>query len=305
MLPISINLPDHFLDEEERCGYVVTKEMKKVWAIMLDLLSEFDRVCSKYGLRYQASWGTLLGAVRHKGFIPWDDDLDVQMFRDDYDQLCEIGPKEFKHPYFFQSKRTDPLTGFFCCKLRNSETTAIAPWEKHSVMKYNKGIFMDIFPVDIVPDDEDSRNSFIKRIEDKRISVLNTGRKMGIYSETTSIVRQMLKRFLHIILTPYRNNHIDEFINEYDELEQLCSSLKGTNSSMVSMPMFMNSHSKMFYYNDYKESTLMDFEFLKIPVAQKYDHALRQLYGDYNQLIVTHSHTALFDPEKSYLNYSI
>ncbi len=101
-----------FLDEKERCGYVVSHEMKKVWAVMLDLLSEFDRICNKYGLQYQASWGTLLGAVRHKGG-PWDDDLDVQMFRDDYNKLCEVAPQEFKHPCLFQSRTTDPFSFFF------------------------------------------------------------------------------------------------------------------------------------------------------------------------------------------------
>lgn len=303
MIPIKISLPDHFLDEEKRCDYLVTREMKKVWAVMLDLLSEFDRVCNKYGLKYQASWGTLLGAVRHKGFIPWDDDLDVQMFRDDYNKLCAIAPNEFKHPYFFQSRKTDPLTGFFCCKLRNSETTAIAPWEKHSVMNYNKGIFIDIFPVDIVPDNEDERNSFFRRVENKRTSVINVGRKMGIFSQTPNFFRQMLKRLIHQILSSYRNKHIVDLLREYDELERLCSSYNGIDSKFVSMPMFRNSHSKVFFFEDYKESTLMDFEFLKIPVAQNYDHALQQLYGDYHQLVITHNHTAIIDAEKPYLVY--
>ena len=303
MLPIKISLPDHFLDEEVRCDYVVTKEMKKVWAVMLDLLSEFDRICNKYGLQYQASWGTLLGAVRHKGFIPWDDDLDVQMFRDDYNKLCEVAPQEFKHPYFFQSRKTDPFSGFFCCKLRNSETAAIAPWEKHSVMNYNKGIFIDIFPVDIVPDNEDERNDFYMRVQEKRSSVINVGRKLGVYSQTPSVIRQTLKRLLHQILKPYRNRHLGDLINEYNELELLCSSYNDVDSRFFSMPMDTSSYSKLFYLEDYIESILMDFEFMKIPVARNYSHALQQLYGDYNKLIITHTHTALFNPEESYLKY--
>ena len=136
MVPLKITLPEHFLDEEERCGYVVSHEMKKVWAVMLDLLAEFDRVCKKNNLNYQASWGTLLGAVRHKGYIPWDDDMDVQMFREDYDKLCTIGPSEFRHPYFFQSKITDPGAGSFFCILRNSETTALSSSETNSITDY-------------------------------------------------------------------------------------------------------------------------------------------------------------------------
>ena len=175
--------------------------------------------------------------------------------------------------------------------------------EKHSVMNYNKGIFIDIFPVDIVPDNEDERNSFYMRVQEKRSSVINAGRKLGVFSQTPSFIRQTLKRFLHQVLKPYRNRHLCDLVNEYNELEQLCSSYNGVNSSFFSMPMDTSSYSMLFYLEDYIQSILMGFEFLKIPVAKNYDHALQQLYGDYNQLIVTHSHTAIFDTEKSYLNY--
>ena len=103
MVNLKIQLPEGFLNEEVRCGYVVTHEMKKAWAVMLDLLAELDRVCKKNNIKYYANGGTMLGAVRHKGFIPWDDDIDVMMFREDYDRLMEIGPKEFTYPYFFQN----------------------------------------------------------------------------------------------------------------------------------------------------------------------------------------------------------
>ena len=74
-----------FFREEIRNGFLVTEKMKRIWYTEISLLQELDRVCKKYGLRYFAEYGTLLGAVRHKGFIPWDDDIDVAMFRDDYE----------------------------------------------------------------------------------------------------------------------------------------------------------------------------------------------------------------------------
>ena len=88
---------------EMRDGYPVAPEMKKLWAVELDLLRVFLSHCERHGLKCWVEGGTLLGAVRHKGFIPWDDDLDVAMMRDDYDRLCQIGNDGLSEPYFLQT----------------------------------------------------------------------------------------------------------------------------------------------------------------------------------------------------------
>ena len=87
---IKLSLPEGFLEEEVRCDYTVSKEMKKVWAVELDLLSEFQRVCKLHNIKYAVWAGTMLGAIRHKGFIPWDDDIDVSMPRPDIERLIQL-----------------------------------------------------------------------------------------------------------------------------------------------------------------------------------------------------------------------
>lgn len=99
-------LPKSFFDEEQICDFFVDKKRKKIWAIELDLLIQFDKICKKHGLIYFLIGGTLLGAVRHHGFIPWDDDLDVAMPRKDYDLLMQL-KDEFSEPYFLQTPYTD------------------------------------------------------------------------------------------------------------------------------------------------------------------------------------------------------
>ncbi len=95
------------LSEEVRTGYTATTDIKELWAVELDLLEKFQELCRKHELRYFAIGGTLLGAVRHKGFIPWDDDIDLAMPLNDYLKLIEIEPKELKYPYFLQNYRME------------------------------------------------------------------------------------------------------------------------------------------------------------------------------------------------------
>ena len=140
-------LPEDFFEEETRCDFIVTKERKKIWAVEIDLLLEFERVCKKHNLRFFLFWGSLLGAVRHGGFVPWDDDTDVVMPRADYEKLLLL-QEEFTHPYFLQTPYTDNGYFYAHAKLRNSNTTA---WDRpFAYQGTNFGIFLDILPLDSV-----------------------------------------------------------------------------------------------------------------------------------------------------------
>ena len=79
-----------FFEKEERCGFTIEPMMKSVWAAQLEVLEKIDRICKENGIKYFADWGTLLGAVRHKGFIPWDDDMDICMLRPDYLRFIQV-----------------------------------------------------------------------------------------------------------------------------------------------------------------------------------------------------------------------
>ena len=139
-----------FYQEEIRCGYTVTEKTKRVWAVQLAMLDEVERICRKYGLRYFADSGTLIGAVRHGGYIPWDDDIDLVMLREDYEAFLEAALAELPEYLSLQTvyREKNYLRGH--AQLRDSRTTGCNEEDKRA--GYNCGIFIDIFPLDNVPE---------------------------------------------------------------------------------------------------------------------------------------------------------
>ena len=161
---IKLDIPESFFKGEEKCGYYVSPEMKKVWAVELDLIAEFSRVCEKHGLKWWMDAGTLLGAVRHKGFIPWDDDVDVIMMREDYERFCMIAPEELSYPYSFG--RVTPFA-----KIYNVSTTMGSALIKERfdagekmTLSYKPAVFLDLFPLDGLPDDEREAEELCRKL---------------------------------------------------------------------------------------------------------------------------------------------
>ena len=121
-------------------------DIKSLQLICLEILKEIDRVCKKHNILYWLDSGSMLGAVRHNGFIPWDDDLDIAMFRDDYNRFLEIASKELKENYFLQTHQTDSEYPLFFAKVRRNNT--FIDEKRYRRLNIHKGIYVDIFPVD-------------------------------------------------------------------------------------------------------------------------------------------------------------
>lgn len=298
-LPIKIELPPRFLDEEVRCDYTVSREMKEVWAVELDLLCEFDRVCRKHDIKYFADGGTILGAVRHGGFIPWDDDIDIAMMRSEYDKLCAVAD-EFTAPYFFQTQYTDPGSLRGHAQIRNCLTTGALNYETKYCW-HNQGIFIDIFPIDCIPSD---RAVFEKQRE--RIELLKKRAKFWALSVGNYELSHGIKRFGKVVVnsTLVALGLKDKLINcNYDEFERLCKKYNDTDAEMCSLLCHQAKWDRLIRSkSDYSESVDKEFEFLKIPLPIGYENVLRNLYGDYNVISKgTSSHgEVIFDARVPY-----
>lgn len=280
------------LNAEVICDYLVTEEMKKVWKVQLELLEKFIEVCDKHELDYSLTAGSLLGAVRHKGFIPWDDDIDVAMLRDDYNKLLKIADKEFKKPYFFQTPYNDNLFRGHA-QLRNSNTTGILEWElnQNKNLMYNQGIFIDIFPIDNVPN-----NKLLYEIQRKRVG-LNNRILSSYYSSNKNFLFKTLPRpFIKLI----------GYKRLYKHYEKVCSKYSYKKDGDVGCISFIynlhGDHINKEYYND-----LIDwkFEYLHVKIPREYDKILKKRYGNYMKFKKggTLHGGILFEPDIPYKEY--
>lgn len=312
MVDLNIELPKGFLEEEVRCGYTVTRKMKEVWAVELDLLKEFKRVCNKYDLKYCADGGTLLGAIRHQGFIPWDDDLDIAMLRKDFEKLNEVAPAEFKKPYFWQTEETDKGSARGHAQLRNSDTTGIIKneYEHQRNNNFNQGIFIDIFPFDTVIDSEEKlAEQDLKRMK------LHTKYRETLDSDDFFCfkpwidesgkrhfnLKKVLRHFKHKLLKDSYVPIYNQFINEITKYDTIDDSKYVAD---LCMPLSLNRIRR--FRSDFDNLKEVDFEFLKIPVFVNYDRNLRMLYGnDYMKPVNTNSEHGglILDTDKSYKWY--
>ena len=157
--PIKYRFTDEYFRDEERCGFMVSECMKRYWAASLHSLEIFDDICKRHGLKYWAACGTMLGTIRHKGFIPWDDDLDIGMLRDDFNEFLMIAPNELPPEYSVSFRDDPPRHSYNGVAVVNS--LRAVSFDEKVLNEYYYCPFpvgLDVYPYDYVPDDRNKRD---------------------------------------------------------------------------------------------------------------------------------------------------
>lgn len=235
----------------------------------LELIVEVDRICRKYNINYSLDGGTLLGAVRHKGFIPWDEDADVIFTRHEYAKFYRACKKELKKEEFFlQEYRTDPYYRWGYAKMRHNNTEYVRSGQEH--LKYKTGVCIDVFVVDNVPDNVLSR---------KLNYLYNVMLRKALYSEIgKDKENNIILKQIYNILYKIPRNTIFRMRN------RIAYRYNKKHTELVSHLLFPYPKKECKYgmpSECFSEYIDVEFEGMKLKAIKGYDKYLTLLYGDY------------------------
>ena len=258
---------------------IVGEDFRRMQLLELDMLVELDRVCRKHGIPYTIFGGTLLGAVRHKGYIPWDDDADIAMLREDYERFRSVAHELDPSVCFFQDHKNDKGYRWGYGKLRRTGTEYIRVGQEHLTCK--TGVFVDIFPMDDIP-----LNVPAQFLQDRWCAIL---RKI-LWSEVGRLDRSnnALVRSVYTMLSKIDPSMV------YRAAEKLERKSSNKSNNMVRTLLFpatgtlyrKNPLCKRYgmpksWFTDLRE---YEFEGVKLFGTRDYDAALEYIYGDYMAL---------------------
>lgn len=233
-------------------------DIKDIQAKMLDIMIEIDRICQKHHLRYLLDGGTMLGAVRHKGFIPWDDDADVMMPRDDYEKFMKIAETELGAPYVFQCLENTDGYPYNFGKVFDTSTTYVEGFTANASMSH--GIYVDVFPMDYVDD------SYLKHADMIAHYTMLRYYKLGLASGIKAVAARPLSLSF---INKRASSHMKYYGIRGNMVCKLCH--HGKNKPPISLDLF-------------NDTILTPYENTMLRVPAAYDAFLTGRYGDYMQL---------------------
>ena len=245
--------------------------MNDIQKKVFELLEQFVRICEKWDIKYYLVCGSALGAVKYQGFIPWDDDIDVAMLRDDYERFLKVAPEELPDWCFLQTCDSDPAYPRISAKLRNSNTSFIEKGVEH--LPINHGIYLDIFPLDGYPEHKWERVFFEIR---KKIYLWKICCAMSNPPSIKVCIRNQIFRFLGYHKRTART--IKKLEKLYMRYPPTTSKIWCNHGNSISP----KEYSPCWHY---EEGTWASFEGLKVRIPKYFDLYFTQKYGEWRKAL--------------------
>lgn len=267
--------PEYYFEDEEREGFLIEGMMKRAWAAQIEVLEIIDCVCKENDLRYYADWGTLLGAVRHKGFIPWDDDIDITMEREDYMKFVELARQGLPNGCSLLSIYTEETYHELFARVVN--TRAISFEQEH--LTYYHGcpfvLGVDIFPIDKLPLDVGEEQvqcemlqllRFVVQLCDRGVEDIN-----NLLDQIEVVCRIKIDR---------DKNIKNQLLRVMDQICQMYND--GDENEITQFSSYLDHRNYRMRGQWYQDVVMLPFEMIQIPAPHEYDAVLRAMYGDYH-----------------------
>lgn len=266
-----LEFEQNFFLGETRDGFYIEPMMKCVWAAQLEVLDVIARVCNKHNIRWFADWGTLLGAVRHQGFVPWDDDMDICMFRKDYERFLEIASSELPDEFTVLSPYTNDEWPNSFMRVINAQSIS---YESERLRQYHGCPYVvgiDIFPLDGLPKSETDR-------EAQRTLVLTLISSAKIYEEEKEEIISLLPD-----LEQLSGFQIDRQKSIPNQLLRAANHVCRRYNKKKMDTISMLAEEKSFYLKSewYRTTEYLDFENVMLPCPGNYEAVLTALYGEW------------------------
>lgn len=251
------------------------EELRQIGLLQLDILDQVHRICQKHNLVYYMIGGTLLGAVRHKGFIPWDLDIDIAMPREDYDRFKEVCQTEMVGPYRYMDYQSHRNYIRPHALVVRSDTKIHLKYDRVNPQMFDLGVYIDVFPLDNAPDNEKDRECHAKKL--KRLRWFKDLRIPYCYSYKTW--RRFIHRSISFLVSwiPLKviNRHQQKLMQKYhtEQTKCICSMASHYSYRRQCMPREI-----------YGTPVLLEFEGRQYYAPREYTQYLIRLYGDYMRL---------------------
>lgn len=261
------------LEEEILCGHLVTAQKKRVNAMYLEMLGEFGRLCERAHITWWVMFGSLIGAARHHGFIPWDDDIDIVVPRADFDRLLKMSSEDFGAvaPYFLQTPHTAKNFQQRILRFRRSDTAYLTPYDIKMIRKaggepYDLGLALAIFPLDNVPKSDWYRSLQL------RVAHAGVSYRVPTEKSRKKPVRDAVFKAIEAVVSERM------IVWGIHEMYRLC---RRNRSGLVQTFNGFIGDRNVWPAECFAETVYLPFEDITVPVPAGYDTVLRTTYGDY------------------------